>query len=259
VPGQRVFDIAINGATVAKDLDIFAKAGGRDRALVETFSVDAPEGTLRLSVPRVTSDNATLSAVELQDSSGKVLRAICRDNPYTDRVGNVWTPITQQVDDSWMPDLRAAIERARSDGSRVVLLTSGASDSERVAAVLAEQGLVTYSGPVGPSGPSWMGFWFFGRKHGLLSGLPSDCVLDWPYQITSGNGLMLSGPEVESVVGYGRNHDPNVGVAAAVVHCGRGKIVLLALPGLMDSFVSNGSGKFQPVTARRLMFNALNQ
>jgi hypothetical protein len=84
-------------------------------------------------------------------------------------------------------------------------------------------------------------------------------VLDWPYQIASGNGLMLSGSGVESVVGYGRNHDPNVGVAAAIVHCGRGKIVILALPGLMDSFVSSDSSKFQPVTAKRLMFNALNQ
>lgn len=52
---------------------------------------------------------------------------------------------------------------------------------------------------------------------------------------------------------------PNVGVAAAIVQCGKGKIVLLALPGLMDSFVGGGSGRFHPVTAKRLMFNALNQ
>jgi hypothetical protein len=104
-----------------------------------------------------------------------------------------------------------------------------------------------------------MGFWFFGRKHGLLAGLPSDCVLDWPYQIVSGNGLMLSGAGVESVIGYGKNHDTNVGVAAAIIPCGRGKIVFLGLPGLTDSFVSGASGKFQALTAKRLMFNALNQ
>ncbi|MGA9451707.1 MAG: malectin domain-containing carbohydrate-binding protein [Verrucomicrobiia bacterium] len=258
-PGQRVFDVAINDTIVAKDLDIFARAGGKDRALVETFVADAPEGTVRLSVPHVTSDHATLAAVELQDSSGKVVRAAFRDEPYTDPPGNVWTPISQQEDDYWKPDLSAAIERARRDGTRVVLLTTGGGDAEQMAAFLAAQGLVTYSGPVGSSGPSWMGFWFFGRKHGLLAGLPSNCVLDWPYQITSGNGLMLSGSGVESVIGYGRNHDPNVGVAAAIIHCGRGKIVLLALPGLMDSFVSGASGKFQPVTAKRLMFNALNE
>ena len=258
VPGQRIFDVAINGTIVAKDLDIFAKAGGKDRALVETFVVDAPEGAIRLSVPRVKSDNATLAAVELRDLSGKVVRAAFRDERYTDPAGNVWTPISQQDDDYWKPDLSAAIERARRDGTRVVLLTTGGGDAEQMAALLAAQGLVTYSGRVGSSGPSWMGFWFFGRKHGLLAGLPSDCVLDWPYQIASGNGLMLSGAGVESVIGYGKDHDPNIGVAAAMVHCGRGKIVLLALPGLMDSFVSSASSRFQPVTAKRLMFNALN-
>ncbi len=258
-PGQRVFDIAINGTIVAKDLDIFAKAGGKDRALVETFLVDAPEGTICLSVPRVTSDHATLAAVELRDSLGKVVRAAFRDERFTDAAGNVWTPISQQDNDYWKPDLGAAIERARRDGTRVVLLTTGGRDAEQIASVLAAQGLVMYSGPVGSSGPSWMGFWFFGRKHGLLAGLPSNCVLDWPYQITSGNGLMLSGSGVESVIGYGKDHDPNVGVAATIIHCGRGKIVFLALPGLMDSFVSGDSGKFQPVTAKRLMFNALNQ
>jgi len=258
-PGQRLFDLAINGITVAQNLDIFVRAGGKDRALVETFVVDAPGGSVALSVPRVTSDNATLAAVELQDSAGKIVRATFRDKPYTDRSGNVWAPIGQQSDNYWKPDLAAAIERAQRDGTRVVLLTTGAGDAEQITALLAAQGLVTYSGPVGGSGPSWMGFWFFGRKHWLLDGLPSDCVLDWPYQIISGNGLLLSGSGVESVVGYGKNHDPNVGVAAAVIPCGRGEIVLLALPGLMDSFVTGAAGAFQPVTAKRLMFNALNK
>jgi hypothetical protein len=257
-PGQRVFDVAINDVIFAKDMDIFARAGGKDRALVESFVVDSPEGLIRLSVPRVKSDHATLAAVELRDSSGKVVRAAFRNKPCTDPAGNVWTPISQQ-DDYWKPDLGAAIERARRDGTRVVLLTTGGSDAEQIASVLAAQGLVKYSGPVGSSGPPWMGFWFFGRKHRLLAGLPSNCVFDWPYQITSGDGLMLSGSGVESVIGYGKDHDPNVGVAAAIIPCGRGKIVLLALPGLVDSFVSGDSTKFQPVTAKRLMFNALNQ
>ena len=60
---------------------------------METFVADAPEGTIRLSVPRVKSDNATLAAVELRDGSGKVVRAIFRDERYTDPAGNVWTPI----------------------------------------------------------------------------------------------------------------------------------------------------------------------
>ncbi|MGD0464879.1 MAG: malectin domain-containing carbohydrate-binding protein [Tepidisphaeraceae bacterium] len=256
---QRLFDIAINGKTVAKDLDIIAKAGGRNRALVETFVVDAPEGKVRLSVPRVEADNATLAAVELRDSAGKVMRAVFRARPYTDPAGNVWMPISQESVDYWKADLEAAIQRARRDGTRVVLLTSGGSNADKVAAYLAGQGLLDYAGPVGPSGWSWMGFWYFGRKHWLLDGLPSDCVLDWPYQIGQGNGLMLSGSGVEAVIGYGRDHDPNIGVAAATIRCGQGEVVLLALPGLMDSFLSGNSNGFHPVTARRLIFNALNR
>jgi hypothetical protein len=258
-PGQRVFDLALNGKTVAEGLDIFARAGGKDRALVETFDVDAPQGTVSLSIPSVKSDNATLAAVELRDSTGKVVRTAFREKPFTDAAGHVWMPVGQQSDAYWKPSFEEALERARRDGTRVVLLTTGGGDAEQIAEFLAARKLVNYAGPVGGGGPSWMGFWFFGRKHSLLDGLPSDCVLDWPYQITSGNGLRLSGKGVESVVGYGRNHDPNIGVAAAVIPCGKGEIVLLAIPGLVDAFVRGNAGKFQPVTAKRLMFNALGK
>jgi beta-galactosidase len=255
--GRRLFDIAINGETVAKQLDIFAAAGGKNRALVETFIVDAPDGKIRLSAPRVEADNATLAAVELSDSSGKVVREVFRDKPYTDLAGHMWTPIAQESGDYWAAGLVAAIERARRDGARVVLLTSGGEDADHVAKYLAGQGLLNYDGQVGASGPSWMGFWFFGRRHWLLDGLPDDCVLDWPYQIGEGNGLMLSGRGMKAVIGYGKDHDPNIGVAAATIECGRGEIVMLAIPGLMNSFLSGNADGFHPVTARRLMFNAL--
>ena len=109
--GQRLFDIAINGETVAKELDIFATAGGKNRALVETFIVDAPDGKIRLSVPRVEADNATLAAVELSDSSGKVVREVFRRKPYNDRAGHLWTPVAEESGDYWAADLGAAVER----------------------------------------------------------------------------------------------------------------------------------------------------
>jgi hypothetical protein len=256
--GQRTFDIAINGKTVAKNLDIIAEAGGKDRALIKTYVVDAPEGKVRLTVPRVMADNATMAAVELQDSSGRVIREAFRERPYTDPAGHVWTPITQQPGEYWRPDLAAAIERARRDGTRVVLLTGGGDDADEVGAYLTDQGLLTGAAGVGASGPSWMGFWFFGKKHWLLDGLPSDCVLDWPYQIGHGNGLMLTGRGVDAVIGYGKDHDPNVGIAVATIRCGQGQIVLLAIPGLLNSFLDANTEGFHPVTARRLMFNALS-
>ena len=256
-PRQRLFDIALNGRVVAKNLDIFARAGGSGRALVETYEVDAPKGEVAMSVPRVSSDNATLAAVEVRDSAGRVLRTVFRSQRYVDSAGNVWTPISQEHDAASTSDLAAALERVRRDGTRLVLLTTGGDDAQQLAAYLDKQGLVRYSGPAAASGPSWMGFWYFGRQHWLLDGLPSNCVLDWPYQITTGNGLLLDGPDVETVIGYGKDHDPNVGVAAAVIRCGKGRIVLLAVPGLKNSFLEDASLGFQKVTAERLLFNAL--
>ncbi|NOX55111.1 MAG: DNRLRE domain-containing protein, partial [Planctomycetes bacterium] len=37
-PGRRVFDVVIQGKTVLSDFDIVAEAGGKDRAIVKTFS-----------------------------------------------------------------------------------------------------------------------------------------------------------------------------------------------------------------------------
>ena len=256
-PGQRLFDIALNGKVVARNLDIFARAGGSGRALVETYVVDAPKGAVAMSVPHVSSDNATLAAVELRDSAGRVVRAVFRNQRYVDPKGNVWTPISDQHDAAWTSDLSAVLKRVRDDGTRLVLLTTGGDDAQQLASYLGEQGLLRYSGPAAASGPSWMGFWYFGRKHWLLDGLPSNCVLDWPYQITNGNGLLLDGPGVETVIGYGKDHDPNIGVSAAVVRCGKGRIVLLALPGLKNSFVEDASLGFQKITAERILFNAL--
>jgi hypothetical protein len=172
-------------------------------------------------------------------------------------VGHLWTPIAQESGDYWAADLATAVQRARRDGTRVVLLTGGGKDADEIARYLAGEGLLNFDGAVGASGPSWMGFWFFGRKHWLLDGLPSDCVLDWPYQIGQGNGWMLTGEGMEAVIGYGKDHDPNIGVAAATIECGRGEIVMLAIPGLMNSFLSGNADGFHPVTAKRLMFNAL--
>jgi len=45
--GQRVFGVKIEGQLVLNDLDVFAEAGGRDKALVKTvYGVSLTDGTL---------------------------------------------------------------------------------------------------------------------------------------------------------------------------------------------------------------------
>ncbi|MDQ3815963.1 MAG: malectin domain-containing carbohydrate-binding protein [Armatimonadota bacterium] len=253
--GKRLFDVALNGQTVLKDFDIFRESGGKGRALIKSFEAFIVEGSLTLTIPRVAADKASLAALRVTDAAGNVQRRVFHERNYTDKAGNVWKSAAAG-DFDWETALPPALSRVHNDGTRLVLLTAGGDDARIVADFLGRQNLFSFGGMVGDPGPSWLGFWYFGRNHWLLDGLPSNGVLDWPYGVSSGNGMILHGPNVEGVIGYGRNHDARLGLGAAVISHGKGQIVLLALPGLSNAFTSGGD-QFQPVTAKRLLYNAL--
>ena len=68
--GARLFDILLNGVALARDFDVSARAGGPDRALVETFRGIEPnrQGKLELSlVPK--QRFAMLNALEIIDEN----------------------------------------------------------------------------------------------------------------------------------------------------------------------------------------------
>ena len=126
------------------------------------------------------------------------------------------------------------------------------------AKVLQSEGLLTYRGNVGYDDTPWIGHWYFSRKHWLLNGLPSGCALDWQYQeAAGGDGLMLDAPGMEPVIAYGNNPGPGLGFGAVVIPVGQGQIVLLAMPGLSSAFEQDNPTGFQPVTAARIVYNAL--
>ncbi len=133
-----------------------------------------------------------------------------------------------------------------------------AQDLASAAKVLAQQNILTYSGTAGFDDTPWIGHWYFGRKHWLLDGLPSNCVFDWQYQAAAGgDGLIMDAPGMEAVVGYGKNPGPGLGLGAVVVPLGQGQIVFLAIPGLNAAFISGDAKEFHPVTAKRIIYNAL--
>ena len=187
-----------------------------------------------------------VKAVPLEEGKGKVDDILVDTN-----LGPSEKPF------DWKPILPGLLERVRA-GSRLVVVSSGGPDAAANAAAFAEAKLLTFNGTVGQSGVSSQGFWYFGKKHWLLDGLPSNCVLDWPYQITSGDGLLLAAPGLEAVVAFGRDHAVQVGLGAAVLPHGKGQVVLLDLQNLEPSFVNNRDLGFHPVTARRILYNALH-
>jgi fibronectin type 3 domain-containing protein len=64
-PGQRVFNVAINGTQVLSNFDIFATAGGKNIAIAETFTATASSsGMISIAFTSV-ADNAMINGIEI--------------------------------------------------------------------------------------------------------------------------------------------------------------------------------------------------
>ena len=68
-PGQRVFNVSINGTQVLSNFDIIAAVGGPDIAIVEQFTVNAnAQGQIALQFATV-KDNAEVNGIEVVTST----------------------------------------------------------------------------------------------------------------------------------------------------------------------------------------------
>ena len=64
--GQRVFNVAINGTGILSNFDVYATAGGQNKALVEQFTATADAlGQITISFSRGTADNPEVAAIEV--------------------------------------------------------------------------------------------------------------------------------------------------------------------------------------------------
>jgi hypothetical protein len=92
-----------------------------------------------------------------------------------------------------------------------------------------------------------MGTWVFVREHAAYAGLPSNQVMKREYQVAFGHasGLMVDGPGVEVIAGYGRDHDDALGAATFTAQLGKGKILFQAVRGM------------QPFLYERFIVNAM--
>ncbi len=71
--GRRLFDIAINGAIVEENLDIW-KEVGHDRALKKSYKVKVSQGKLEIDFPRIYAGQAIIQAIAI-GSKDKKLKA----------------------------------------------------------------------------------------------------------------------------------------------------------------------------------------
>jgi hypothetical protein len=62
--GTRVFDVTLNGTTVLDHFDVWAQAGGIDKAISRTFPVTVTNGTVSIDFIREV-ENAKVSAISI--------------------------------------------------------------------------------------------------------------------------------------------------------------------------------------------------
>ncbi len=68
--GSRLFDILCNGVALIRNFDIFARAGGSNRALVQTFQGIRPDHQGRIVLTLLPARNfALVNALEITDES----------------------------------------------------------------------------------------------------------------------------------------------------------------------------------------------
>ncbi len=198
------------------------------------------------------------------DSAGPRLDAIVFAPKATGQDRNSSPQISDDV-------FKAALERVKSDGTRLVLWPDDNFRAETFVRQLREQRVTTGGDDVGNLNAPWFGSWFFVRKHWLLEGLPTDCAMDWRYGVSAfggstwlrespggstTDGYLIDAPGMEVAVGFGADHSKKVGVSGCVIPYGKGQIVLMVLPQQVRSLLPGDFAMSRPV-AQKLLANSL--
>jgi glucan endo-1,3-alpha-glucosidase len=73
-PGQRVFNVAINGTNVLSNFDVFAAAGAQNKAVVKEFPiVGSSNGSLSIAFSQAGVDNPEIAGIEIYSGTGSAV------------------------------------------------------------------------------------------------------------------------------------------------------------------------------------------
>ena len=83
-----------------------------------------------------------------------------------------------------------------------------------------------------------MGSWYFVRSHPLYAGLPVNTVMKGDYQVGVGssNGIVVSGPNVELVTGYSKDHSRLIGAGDVITKLGKGEVIFHTVPPMIHPY-----------------------
>ncbi len=229
-PGNRVFDVTVNGKTVIQDLDLFVKVGKNQLYKVE-IDTEVVDGKIVIAPGKVKVDNAMFNTVEIEANG--VSRAYYFGNkPYKAKDGKEWLPYANS---SQIPS--AVLDQVKA-GKSLIVMSDEDTVTESFAKQLASLGVFRYDGLVGKSPAPWMGSWYFVKPHAIYDGLPVATVMKGDYQVpvSSSNGLLVSSPSIEIISAYSKDHSRKIGAGDALVLYGKGRILFHVVPRMNTPF-----------------------
>jgi hypothetical protein len=250
-PQVRVFDVAINGNVVLSKFDVFTAAGGKDIAFDTTFSAKISEGILHITVPEVYAGSARICAIKIT-SDDTVIAINCGGKSYKDKNGLEWKPYSPQI------QLDKDLLQKVKNGMKLIVLAEGGVAARQCAELLAKERIFNYYGNVGEALASWMGSWYFVRKHPLYAGLPVNCSMGSFYQVpvTNADGVLVDGKNIEVVAGYSRDHSRAIGAGSFIATLGKGKVIFHTIPGIVSGLNGKSNG-MHTLFVKRLVANSL--
>jgi hypothetical protein len=233
-PGARIFDVKVNGAAALKNVDVYTLAGGKDRVWTATIDTEVTDGSVVVEPGTVSTDNAMFSTIRI-DTAGPAKQTAAvyfGDKPYTAKDGVSWTPYAAPAEIS--SDM---LDKVR-EGMALLVLADQESGITGYARQLDAAGVFHFGGLVGSSFAPWMGSWYIVRRHPLYAGLPQDTIMKSDYQVPVGssNGIVATGPGVEWVTAYSRDHSRVIGAGDVIAKLGKGRILFHIVPRMNTPF-----------------------
>jgi len=147
--------------------------------------------------------------------------------------GDAGVQLQRATNSSLVPGaLSADVLSVVKAGTPLLVMAQEDGLADGVATQLAAEGAFTYSGQVGKLRAPWMGNWYFLRAHPAYAGMPADQAMGVLYQAhgRQANGFLVDGPQVDVFVGYGRDHDRQVGAGTFTTKLGTAKILFQRVP-----------------------------
>jgi hypothetical protein len=155
--GFRLFDVAVNGKTYLKNLDIWKEAG-HDQALKKTLKVKVTGGKLNVSFPKVLSGQALISAIAIASTDKNIKPAA----GATSLIQNFKAPSDWSLE-TWMDAGDRQFNQAQEPAFTALPPVLYGADWIRTSAsggqasfILAEEADVFVALPEGQPVPAWL-------------------------------------------------------------------------------------------------------